>query len=82
MIFAQDRTVWVGYKLTDKHYEYLSIEEQLDLHEKIEGFYWNVKTETHALVVPRFQRVEEPFNVFNIRLAPELKEEGKTYIKE
>ncbi|SGO61267.1 Type IV secretory pathway, VirB4 components [Mycobacterium tuberculosis] len=83
LIFGTNGQVWAGFVLSDHHYEYRSEYDQLALHERIQRFYWNTKADTHALMVPRFQSIEEPFNVWNLRKPPEeMAEEGTRYIEE
>ncbi len=80
LIFGQDGSCWAGYRLPDQHYDYRSQADKQALHENLESFYWNTKADTHALMVPQFQRGEEPFRVFNIRKA--IPEEGTRYLQE
>ncbi len=83
LIFGTNGQVYAGYALPDQHYEYRSEHDQLTLHDRLQRFYWNTKADTHALIVPRFQSIAEPFNVWNLRKPPkELAEEGTRYIEE
>ncbi|PTM52182.1 ATP-binding protein [Desmospora activa] len=79
LIFSEDGAVWTGYRMDDRHYDYRSETDKLALLSKLESFYWNTKSDTHALMVPRFQRGDEPFKVFNIKTLPA---EGAQYLED
>ena len=59
LVFAQDGAVYAYYELQTFNYDYRSMDDQLSLHANLEAFYWNIHAETHALVVPEFQSLEE-----------------------
>lgn len=81
LVFAQDGAVYAYYELQTFNYDYRSTDDQLSLHGNLEAFYWNIHAETHALVVPEFQSLEEQRQAMEAGLCDDLKETGKEHIQ-
>ncbi|MGA9175313.1 MAG: hypothetical protein WBZ33_15255, partial [Thermoactinomyces sp.] len=59
LVFSSDESVYAYYELQPFNYDYRSTDDKLSLHANLEAFYWNILADTHALVVPEFQSLEE-----------------------
>ncbi|MBA4542149.1 ATP-binding protein [Thermoactinomyces daqus] len=59
LVFGSDESVYAYYELQPFNYDYRSTDDKLSLHANLEAFYWNILADTHALVVPEFQSLEE-----------------------
>ncbi len=81
LVFAQDGAVYAYYELQTFNYDYRSTDDQLSLHGNLEAFYWNIHAETHALVVPEFQSLEEQRQAMEADLCAELIETGREHIR-
>ncbi|MBD1370836.1 ATP-binding protein [Hazenella sp. IB182357] len=80
LVFGVDGAVYAYYELQPYHYDYRSEDDQLSLHANLEAFYWNIHSETHALVVPVNQSLAELRNDMNRQLSEELAETGNQII--
>ncbi|MGA8943520.1 MAG: ATP-binding protein [Thermoactinomyces sp.] len=81
LVFAQDGAVYAYYELQTFNYDYRSMDDQLSLHANLEAFYWNIHAETHALVVPEYQSLEEQRQAMEAGLCDDLKETGQEHIR-
>lgn len=81
LVFSTDGSVFAFYELQPFHYDFRSVDDQLSLHGNLEAFYWNVHAETHALVVPEYQSLEEHQQAMNERLSGPLMEAGQRHIQ-
>ncbi len=77
LVFGQDGAVYAYYELQRFNYDYRSMDDKLSLHSNLEAFYWNIHADTHALVVPEYQSLEEQRRAMETGLCDELKETGK-----
>lgn len=59
LIFGSDGSVSAYYELQPFNYDYRSVDDKLSLHGNLEAFYWNIHADTHALIVPEYQSLEE-----------------------
>jgi hypothetical protein len=81
LVFGQDGAVYAYYELQRFNYDYRSMDDKLSLHANLEAFYWNIHADTHALVVPEYQSLEEQRQAMEAGLCDELKETGKKHIQ-
>lgn len=72
--------VWALYEIPQEHYEYRTTDEKMALHDLLEAFYWNINADTHALMVPRFQSINDHLKYQKERLDPDLRESGERYL--
>lgn len=80
LVFGADGDVFAYYELQPFNYDYRSLDDQLSLHGNLEAFYWNIHADTHALVVPEHQSLEEHERAMVSRLSGPLLEAGKRHI--
>ena len=71
----------LNYELQPFNYDYRSNDDKLSLHGNLEAFYWNIHADTHALVVPEYQSLEEHRQAMEERLCDGLREAGKRHIQ-
>lgn len=81
LVFGTDGSVYAYYELQPFNYDYRSVDDQLSLHGNLEAFYWNINADTHALVVPEFQSLEEHQKAMDERLSGPLLEAGRRHIQ-
>lgn len=81
LVFGQDGAVYAYYELQRFNYDYRSMDDKLSLHANLEAFYWNIHADTHALVVPEYQSLEEQRQAMEKGLCEELKTTGKKHIQ-
>lgn len=81
LVFAVNGDVYAYYELQPFNYDYRSLDDQLSLHGNLEAFYWNIHADTHALVVPEHQSLEEHERVMISRVHDSLSTAGKKHIQ-
>lgn len=81
LVFATSGEVYAYYELQPFNYDYRSLDDQLSLHGNLEAFYWNIHADTHALVIPEHQSLEEHERVMASRIHDSLSEAGKKHIQ-
>ncbi|TCS96958.1 helicase HerA-like domain-containing protein [Hazenella coriacea] len=81
LVFGTDGSVFAFYELQPFNYDYRSIDDQLSLHGNLEAFYWNINAETHALVVPEYQSLEEHQQSMSEKICDSLKEAGLGHLQ-
>ena len=81
LVFGQDGAVYAYYELQRFNYDYRSMDDKLSLHANLEAFYWNIHADTHALVVPEYQSLEEQRQAMEKGLCEELKTTGRKHIQ-
>jgi hypothetical protein len=81
LVFAGDGSVYAYYELRPFNYDYRSMDDQLSLHGNLEAFYWNIHADTHGLVVPEFQKLEDYRRAMEERLSPYMAESGRRHIQ-
>jgi hypothetical protein len=83
LVFSSDESVYAYYELQPFNYDYRSTDDKLSLHANLEAFYWNILADTHALVVPEFQSLEEHEESMVSRLSGSevLQEAGRYHIR-
>ncbi|MEK4202037.1 ATP-binding protein [Cytobacillus sp. FSL K6-0265] len=74
LVFSQDGSCWAYYKLEGFNYDFLATDEKDIIFTKIKAFFWQINLDTHLLVVPNFQSIEEKHNKFKKTLTGPLKE--------
>lgn len=81
LVFGQDGAVYAYYELQRFNYDYRSMDDKLSLHANLEAFYWNIHLDTHALVVPEYQSLEEQRQAMERGLCDELEPAGRKHIQ-
>lgn len=81
LVFGSDGSVSAYYEIQPFNYDYRSIDDQLSLHGNLEAFYWNINAQTHALVVPEYQSLEEHEQMLSQECSGVLKEAGLSHIR-
>lgn len=81
LVFNIEGDVYAYYEIQPYHYDFRSLDDQLSLHGSLEAFYWNIHAETHALVVPEFQSLDEHKLAMKQRLCSNLLEAGEQHIQ-
>lgn len=81
LVFGSDGSVTAYYELQPFNYDYRSTDDQLSLHGNLEAFYWNINADTHALVVPEHQSLEEHEKKMAAKCTGALKDAGVTHIR-
>ncbi|TCW40432.1 ATP-binding protein [Laceyella sacchari] len=81
LVFGTEGSVYAYYELQPFNYDYRSNDDKLSLHGNLEAFYWNIHADTHALVVPEYQSLEEHRQAMEERLCDGLREAGKRHIQ-
>ena len=74
LVFTQDGTCWAYYQLAGYNYDFLADDEKDYIFTKIKAFFWQINLDTHMLVVPNFQSIQEKHEQFKSRLSGPLKE--------
>ncbi|MGD7050771.1 hypothetical protein FZC83_21525 [Rossellomorea marisflavi] len=74
LVFAQDGSCWAYYQLSGYNYDFLADDEKDYIFTKIKAFFWQIHLDTHMLVVPNFQSIQEKHERFKSRLSGPLKE--------
>lgn len=74
LVFTQDGTCWAYYQLSGYNYDFLADDEKEYIFTKIKAFFWQIHLDTHMLVVPNFQSIQEKHERFKSRLSGSLKE--------
>lgn len=74
LVFAQDGSCWAYYQLSGYNYDFLADDEKEYIFTKIKAFFWQIHLDTHMLVVPNFQSIQEKHERFKSRLSGSLKE--------
>ncbi|MCQ6281091.1 ATP-binding protein [Bacillus sp. EB600] len=74
LVFSQDGTCWAYYQLPGYNYDFLADEEKDFIFTKIKAFFWQINLDTHLLVVPSFQSIQEKHEHFKSKLSGPLKE--------
>lgn len=81
LVFGADGSVTAYYELQPFNYDYRSVDDKLSLHGNLEAFYWNINADTHALVVPEHQSLEEHEKKMSAKCKGRLKEAGIQHIR-
>ncbi|SFI88810.1 ATP-binding protein [Thermoflavimicrobium dichotomicum] len=81
LVFSADGSVSAYYEIYPFHYDYRSMDDQLSLHGNLEAFYWNINLDTHALVVPEYQNLDEIEESLKEQLVEPLVEVGQQHIR-
>ncbi|MBM7554571.1 ATP-binding protein [Thalassobacillus pellis] len=72
LVFSQNGTCWAYYHLPGFNYDFLSREEK-DIHfQHLQSFFWQMPFDTHLLVVPNFQSIQEKHERFKQKLTGPL----------
>ncbi|MDW2879720.1 MULTISPECIES: ATP-binding protein [Bacillaceae] len=79
LVFAQDGSCWSYYQLAGYNYDFLADDEKDYIFTKIKAFFWQINMDTHMLVVPNFQSIQEKHERFKSRLSGPLKEAAKKH---
>lgn len=74
LVFSQDGSCWAYYQLAGYNYDFLADDEKEIIFTKIKAFFWQINLDTHLLVVPNFQSIEEKHERFKSKLSGPLKE--------
>ncbi|WP_061810453.1 ATP-binding protein [Rossellomorea vietnamensis] len=74
LVFSQDGSCWAYYQLAGFNYDFLADDEKDYLFTKIKAFFWQINLDTHLLVVPNFQSIQEKHNRFKRTLSGPLQE--------
>ncbi|PPA68690.1 ATP-binding protein [Jeotgalibacillus proteolyticus] len=74
LIFSEDGSCWAYYQLAGYNYDFLADDEKDYIFTKIKAFFWQINLETHMLVVPNFQSIEEKHERFKEKLSGPLKD--------
>ena len=74
LVFSQDGSCWAYYQLTGYNYDFLADDEKDYIFTKIKAFFWQIHLDTHMLVVPNFQSIQEKHEIFKSKLSGPLKE--------
>lgn len=74
LVFSQDGTCWAYYQLAGYNYDFLADDEKDIIFTKIKQFFWQINLDTHLLVVPNFQSIQEKHDRFKRKLTGPLKD--------
>lgn len=74
LVFSQDGTCWAYYQLAGYNYDFLADDEKDIIFTKIKQFFWQINLDTHLLVVPNFQSIQEKHDRFKSKLSGPLKD--------
>jgi hypothetical protein len=74
LVFSQDGSCWAYYQLAGYNYDFLADDEKDYIFTKIKAFFWQINLDTHMLVVPNFQSIQEKHERFKKKLTGPLKE--------
>ena len=74
LVFSQDGSCWAYYQLAGFNYDFLADDEKDYLFTKIKAFFWQINLDTHLLVVPNFQSIQEKHDRFKRTLSGPLQE--------
>lgn len=74
LVFSQDGSCWSYYQLAGYNYDFLADDEKEFIFTKIKAFFWQINLDTHLLVVPNFQSIQEKHDRFKKKLTGPLKE--------
>ncbi|AIE61709.1 ATP-binding protein [Bacillus methanolicus] len=74
LVFSQDGSCWAYYQLAGYNYDFLADDEKDYIFTNIKAFFWQINLDTHMLVVPNFQSVQEKHERFKQKLSGPLKE--------
>lgn len=74
LVFSQDGSCWAYYQLGGYNYDFLADDEKDYIFTKIKAFFWQINLDTHMLVVPNFQSIQEKHDKFKQKLSGALKE--------
>lgn len=74
LVFSQDGSCWAYYQLAGYNYDFLADDEKDFIFTKIKAFFWQIHLDTHLLVVPNFQSIQEKHERFKKKLTGPLKE--------
>jgi hypothetical protein len=74
LVFSQDGTCWAYYQLAGFNYDFLADDEKEIHFTKLKAFFWQIQWDTHLLIVPNFQSIEEKHDRFKEKLSGPLKE--------
>jgi hypothetical protein len=80
IVFAQDGTVTAYYELSGYTYDYLTVDDKLNLHGKLEAFYWNMNADIHTLMIPVTEDLDEKKLFMKQSLATNLLQPGEDHI--
>lgn len=81
LVFSTDGSIYAYFELFPFHYDYRSTDDQLSLHGSLEAFYWNINLDTHALVIPDFEDLDEIEEKMKERIIEPLREAGHRHIR-
>ncbi|ALA55251.1 ATP-binding protein [Shouchella clausii] len=74
LVFSQDGSCWAYYQLFGYNYDFLADDEKDFIFTKIKAFFWQINLDTHMLIVPNFQSIQEKHERFKARLKGPLQE--------
>jgi hypothetical protein len=74
LVFSQDGSCCAYYQLPGYNYDFLADDEKDYIFTKIKAFFWQINLDTHMLIVPNFQSIQERHERFKNRLAGPLRE--------
>lgn len=77
LIFDVNGDVRAGFKVPDDHIDYRSEDEQIQISDEWEDFYWNLKDEAHLLMVPRNLELTDHFDKLKGQVVEDLKSFGQ-----
>lgn len=75
LVFSQDgsSSCWAYYELAGYNYDFLADDEKDIIFTKIKQFFWQINLDTHQLIVPNFQSIQEKHDKFKRKLSGPLK---------
>lgn len=74
LVFSQDGSCWAYYNLPGYNYDFLADDEKDYIFTKLKAFFWQINLDTHMLIVPNFQSIQEKHERFKSKLKGPLKE--------